>query len=409
MSPAMSSQNRKLLDIETAYTALGSPSALFDSRDIDQQIIHARSVVGDFQKAEALSMVHPSINPLQLLKTQIAVGSYEAASELLLKMQESISEGDQDKHIELVLEAARMACHQGEWAMAEKLSAQGLASLPTGITQLTLRQVRSTALIELGRLREAGMEIRLAKILSQLFPHGNLQVYVQATEVRWQTRSGDLKKAHQLLTTIWRNLSDTALNIDVCVVLCRVELEIRQLSLKRFDHLALGIWAMCERNGDKLYSALAAAEIPFSSAVLKFWDKEFELAGLYSRARLAISAKHSRVNHTPSHAVELTPEESRDLQTLILESWNIQVDLRTLKVSRVKYSDQVWKALSAIAGINLPRAEFFKQVWELQKFVPEIHDDVVRRLISRLRKTTGCQVTVVSGAVGLPSTLVVSK
>ena len=231
---------KNLLNVETRFASLGEIP-----QEAGSEIYTARVIEANFFKAEALVLAGETAPSMfELLRTSFSRGDLKRGADLLAQIQR---QGDQTVTcvIEQLLESSRLASFEGEWTVCEEQARAALALAPTGITQLALRQVRATSLIECGRFSEARKEIELALVLSRLFPHANLTTYVAATEARYFVRVMDFEKAKSALNQIWKKLA--TLNIDVCVVLLRIELELRRAMGKPVERIAFAIWLLCRK------------------------------------------------------------------------------------------------------------------------------------------------------------------
>jgi hypothetical protein len=83
------------------------------------------------------------------------------------------------------------------------------------------------------------------------------------------------------------------------------------------------------------------------------------------------------------------------------------VDLTSLQVRFTEPSPQFTLALRALSQGPITKDQFFKSVWGDQKFVPALHDPVIRRLLYRLRKQSGLSLTMARSRITLNDLLAV--
>jgi ATP/maltotriose-dependent transcriptional regulator MalT len=168
----------------------------------------ARVIEADLRKAEAFAHVHPEMDPLQRARSLLSRGLVADAREILVKLRTNANEeGNGSSHndllAEVALEEARCASFEGHWQESLEWIERAFTYGPTGVSQMTLRQVRAVALMELGRLSEALSEVELAQSLARLFPKTNLSLYVTATQIKIWIFAGEAARARSRLDGLW--------------------------------------------------------------------------------------------------------------------------------------------------------------------------------------------------------------
>lgn len=394
----------KTAAMEFAYW---SAQVLSQEGDRDAQVFKARVQDEKLEYAEALCL-DQGAELLQLIRTLIARGHItEARATVAAALQHDSADP------ELLLEQARIELYDGEWSNCVEGATYGLSLAPSGVTKMTLFQVRAAALFELQEFAACMRDIEKAETLSHLYPHSNARFYAQILRAKIAIQQGQLAQSRVLLTTLWeRSVRSTILSRDRLLTLARAELD-----HARASGGAVASWARVSLDlslqlGDLLFAALARVDLQYSTLA------DAELAGtlaadrhLFARVERLLSAIESNSTTTSTARSVLSSKYVRVRAPrptfILLAKHNILIDLVSIAARELRKGKQLITALKALEQGPLSKEEFFKAVWGLQKYVPRLHDRLIHQCLLRIRGELALEVRVEDGHVQGPAGIIV--
>lgn len=374
---------RKILGLEMEHSATG---VVTDVTNPEALAYSARLVDSDARKAEAICHAYPTLDELQRVRSFLKRGFILEAKTLL----DSIPSDHPDDDVEVLLELSRVSLFSGRWEESVRYCDQAFALKPSGVTNLTLRQVCAVACLELRNFKRCHSEIEIATSLTRLFPHASLALYLEATKLKLWLQTGRILEAEIGVAQCWKNmLAGPDLNVDNCVLLLRIELEIRRCKGLPCSDLAFATWLAARATGDDLYAALAIADIFHGAGpdIRADWFSEYQLSrNRFERLSAAGTSADAVALTMTDPQFELRPHHAETIQNLVLTRTGLVVNLKSIKIARFVTTPKMSLALRALRTGGISRESFFKEVWGNQKFSKVIHDGVVRRMIHRLRQ-----------------------
>jgi tetratricopeptide (TPR) repeat protein len=406
----------KFDEIEARYSATGE---LPTENTPEATAYRARLLESDARKAEAVAELYPDMDPLQRIRSYLLRGSLDLAREILFSLESS--QQSPEMAIEIYLEQTRLNAFEGKWLMALQLSQTALDLKPTGISSLTLRQIRAVAFMELGEFVKAQREIDSAISLAKLFPRTGLSLFVAATQIKVLAFQGQQAQAQSKLERAWADLkSGPEFNLDNTLTLLRAEIETIRSQQKPVAELSYAALTMARVTGDRLYEALSTLELiaGLSDRMKSTWAASLTSAN-QSFARIRTLTEEINQDAIPSSSATSisrsivdgrfarSPDNIDETLKIILLRREIAIDCRELKVENLKLSKQIQKALLALAHGSVEKEDFFRAVWGDQKFVPDLHDDVIRSLLHRIRKSHGIEILTREREIRAPGYLLV--
>lgn len=216
-----------------------------------------------------------------------------------------------------------------------------------------------------------------------------------------------------------------ASRFDQRLSLVFAELDLARRSGKTCSSLAYASWLICRTIGNELYESGACQDL--------FWSLNEHDRTAWQWAHQAALAKFSRLNRIDEEAqsqarsrgsVQITSsaeslalsiletksvfwnEDPIAVETLVLVRSGLIVDLRFSNIRKINLPAQLQEAVLAFVDGAIDKQDYFHKVWGEQRFVSELHDDVIRRSIYRLRKATGLSFVSLNSVLELPQTLV---
>ena len=411
----------KFDEIETRHLATGQLPTEFTP---EATAYRARLRDSDARKAEAVAELYPDMDPLQRIRSYLLRGSLDLAREILMSLEVShqFREMAPEMAIEIYLEHTRLCAFEGKWILALQLSQTALELRPTGISSLTLRQIRAVAFMELCEFAKAQREIDSAISLARLFPRTGLSIFVAATQVKVLAFQGQSTEARSKLDRAWADLKQgSELNLDNTLTLLRAEIETLRSRGQPVATLSYAALTMARMTGDRLYEALSTLELfsSISKEAKQNWQPALnEAQESFARVRTLTEELSQDLEPTASARSILlskveegffrTPTQVDETKKVILLDREIAIVGRELKVENLKLSKQIKKALMAVSMGPVEKEEFFRAVWGEQKFVSELHDDVIRSLLHRIRKFHGIEILTLDREIGAPGYLLVN-
>jgi len=411
-----SKPGRSWQEIEAIFWGTGQlhPSTL-QTTSLENFLARVREF--DFKKAEALYLSGP-LEVSQEIRTLLARGHLEEAEQELAKWAESAPAIVNDP--EYLLEEARLHAYNNDWVKALNSTTQALARSPTGITRLTVLQVQALAYFELGLLEKSLVDIEKIEALTKLYPKSISAFYSQVLKVRVLAHSRFQAMARTFLDKLWCEQLGGDFNADKLVVLLRAESELSRCMDLPFDpSVVLATEIVAESIGDRLYAALARAELHLSNA------RSFELEEAVTQDRQkfkrvdqlihavaetnqpatstarSLYKAHLKNHHFPFVGVE------RDFKNILFIKFKTIVSFEPFAFKSLKTVTQPFKVVCALAEGPLSKPMLFSKVWGHQKYTAHLHDPLIHQLLFKVRKELGLAVRVNDGLVSLNKALVV--
>jgi hypothetical protein len=367
-----------------------------------------RSQYGEFnaRKAQALALTS-NVPAIMKVRSHLMRGELSRAEVLLKSMRDDSQ--DQTALNEILLEEAKLASYEGDWATAEEKASIALELQPTPTTHLALLQVRANALFELQEFTRSKLDLDVIDALREILPKSSAGFYARALEVKVFARLRGLSEARTLLKTLWKQFIAKPGNADELLTLCRIEIDLRRLEGRSTLNFARATHALCRILGDRQYEALALVDLAYSVTASKraaVQARLNEATSQFNRVARVLSGIETTIQ-----SASLLDEEIEDRSfsflslpshlylkdhdlIVALEPWN----LITLTSSRVVLAvDELFKMA------DLDKAGFFSHVWGKQKYVPRLHDSLVWNLLSRIRKDCAVEIAMQDGQIQMQS------
>lgn len=389
------------IQAENVLCSTGRPSA---QGSAEEQVYLARMLENDGRKSEALAETQ-NVTAIQRLRTMIQRGKFAEAIELLVQV-------DKDGPIEtpeVLLEEARIKAFSGQWTDCFAICQKAVSQKPTGLTLQTIMQVRSLALFELGDFSACARDLDLLESMSRIYPSSQASLYARITMVKLLAVKGELRRARRELNLLWQDFrSPKRGSLDFLLVLLRAE---SCLSFceggdpLRFSQ-ACGLVA--RTTGEDFYGALALME----SANARLPDDETQRTLANDRERFSrlkllqteIDSKQKPIS--TSAAVIRAWKSGRELASLpapsaanfiLLENHNVLIQLQPFQIHKLSAESKLLKVLAVLAKGRISKEVLFRQVWEMQNYVPHLHENLVFQTIGRVRRTLGVAIDTADG------------
>jgi tetratricopeptide (TPR) repeat protein len=367
-----------------------------------------RSQYGEFnaRKAQALALTS-NVPAIMKVRSHLMRGELSRAEVLLKSMRDDSQ--DQTALNEILLEEAKLASYEGDWAAAEEKASIALELQPTPTTHLALLQVRANALFELQEFTRSKRDLEVIDALREILPKSSAGFYARALEVKVFARLRGLSEASTLLKALWKQFIAKPGNADELLTLCRIEIDLRRFEGRSTLYFARATHALCRILGDRQYEALALIDLAYSVTASKrvaVQTRLNEATSQFNRVARVLSGIEDTIQ-----SASLLDEEIEDRSfsflslpshlylkdhdlIVALEPWH----LVTLTSSRVVLAvDELFKMA------DLDKAGFFGQVWGKQKYVPRLHDSLVWNLLSRIRKDCALEIAMRDGQIQMQS------
>lgn len=404
------------LQTESDIAVSGIPSRN-RPQDPDEALTVALLQDRDAKKAEAIA-IHSQTHPIQILRTLIQRGHIDEARPLLEKIRSNIPSSESLAIIELLHEEARILGLNGEYSRALEICNETIKLNPPSVTLIALLQIRAFLFFELGEFKRSLSDVDMMESLARLFPHAPTLLYGRILAIKAMARLRGVSVARLETNRLWTNTSH---NADSVLTLLRLEIDLRRLEQKDVDDLALATHRIAEKMGDRLYSGWAFLDFYLSknensreqdqshltsilsefSSIQNFWDN------LENPGHQKSTTLKTILAHKPRHR---NPWPDFDFQEIVLSGKDLIVRLSGDFVSVVPLPrrKQLFKAVHHIIPGELTKSEFFAKQWGRCRYVPRLHDGLIRTLICRIRKEMGLRIGSRDGVLKMEPTLLIS-
>jgi hypothetical protein len=381
----------------------------------DVQVFRARSIEFDHRKAEALSVSYPT-EPIELIRVLMSRGHLAEGWQRLEEMQRQQPHLRQDPEIKL--ELTRLYAFHARWEDAAHEASETLAIALTPSTRMVALQSRSIARFELGRMREAQVDIEQIRSLGKLYPRASALLYAEILAARILAIEGDAHGARTLLAQIWsRILKEDRFNADALLTLMRAEGHIAMAAKLPARAFILAAHLLSELIGDEQYAALARMEL-FSSGdrskqlVRRLAEDRSRFARVDQLLReIESGSPNSSSAKALAHASENSPrsyENFGSIEQIFIPARQILVTLPEWKLDSINKVTRPLEALQALGRhASLSKAELFRELFGEQKYVAHLHDPLLYQTLSRLRRQWNVEVQTVEGRLSTPRLLLI--
>jgi tetratricopeptide (TPR) repeat protein len=371
----------------------------------------------DARRAEAIAL-HQRVHPLQLLRVLIERGHFARASETLEELKGELTAEDSAASVEIYLEEARLLGHRGEWSRAAEICEKAIRLEPPTVTLMALLQVRSLAHFELGEFEKALSDIESLECLSKLFPKAASLLYSRITRIKILVRTRAKPRAERELKNLWENIQPTP---DSVLSLLRLEIDLRRLEGRDYGDLARACLWLSEKMGEALYSALARLDSYFlrpslterkslESVFFEFPKVQRILEEVEGTSSFVSTTSQSiREFRTKSKAAPQTREREPHFELLILPKAQILVSEKEGKLHfrKLKKRKQLFVAAENLSEGPISKERFFAKQWGKSRYVPLLHDGLIRTLVCRLRKEMRVDILSENGSLRTEGVLLV--
>jgi hypothetical protein len=363
--------------------------------DPDYKLTRALLKDFDFKKAEAL-VLHSKPHPLQTLRTMIQRGNFKEASHVLLKLKGAINKSDSLPLVELCLEEARLTYHNANYIHCIEICDEALQLDPPSITLMSFLQVRSACHFELGEFEKSLSDVDTLESLSRIFPTAPVLIYGRVTRAKILARTRGLTVGQRELMTLWKK---TDHNADTLLTLLRAEIDLRRLEQKSFFELAVACYWLAEKMGDRFFSALAFLDYYYSKKhsqrgsdqrMLESFTSEFPKI---KQMRNEIEHGSNTQSTTTKTMNEAHPSHDQDwplfdFNRLLIPKVELiaQVHESAVEIKYLPRRKQLFDAVCSLSLGDVHKENFFAMQWGKLRYVPFLHDGLIRTLICRIRK-----------------------
>lgn len=379
-----------------------------------------RQHFADARAAEALLLSADHWDPLTAAKTAIARGAYEEAKEHIRLL--GATEGPYIQP-EALLEMARIAFFESEWALGVACASQGLSRQPSLPTRMTLLQVRSSCYFELGAFEAALPDMNSIITIQRLFPNARVGFLSGLTRSKIEAKSVGIAEGRRLLKKSWDEFFATPafLQRDSLVALARAEIFIARLEGQGSLPWAQLALALSIDSGDDLFTALATLDVLVESEQLRFQSDDqvhvpASLTASYNRfSRLrylfedisrqepqSLSAQilrqHILSRRPSSGASQELPAAIQDSK-IYVKSHSLLITRNPFKVEDLRGNDRINQVIQSLAK-PISKPELFQKIYG-RKFSASLHDSTLRTMLTRIRSTYGLRINSKDRQVGL--------
>ena len=269
---------------------------------------------------------------------------------------------------ELLLEQARVAGFSGDWRECKRLAHKAIElGTATDPTLMTLRQVKSLALYELGEFHVALEEIEEILALSELYPAGRTRFYALILQAKCLAMHSpeSIHHSRALIDRVAADISEP--DLDHALTLVRAEADLLRMEGLPYEKYSAAAAAFASAMGDLFYECLAYVDLEFSPIE--------EISKTYRGLLEALATSYSRISMLRSRTLPSTSakilETGRKRQThnnstpailsipkfeqAVLLRYGIIVDLKNNKARRETLAGQSAKVLEALAQAPLDK------------------------------------------------------
>lgn len=386
------------------------------SEGVNAEIYRALMHECDARKTEAL-ILDRAADPLLTVRGLLFRGRLKESSALLGNLQPGTSP-------QLLLEEARLAAFNGDWASCGRLCKKAYAANPPAITRLALFQVGALAHFEQGDFAAASLNLSLIESMKTDFPKCISVFYAELLRLRILAREGSARAAdvRARIGAIWKRWLADGGDLDQLQALLRVEVDLRRIWKLPQLGFALGSYLAAAAMGEELYAALALVECYVSApaaqrerlralafgALPSFERVRRVFAELAGDEPASTSVQAMRESLAESSAETLAFDERRlQAASLALPEYGIVVNLAPFRAQSTAGYAQFARIFEALAGGKLLKEEFFQRVWGKQKYVSHLHDGLIYTALYRLKRVCGVQAVIREGEVCLEGVQVI--
>jgi len=366
-----------------------------------------------------------------------------AEAEILLEQNKNQLKDQPLTFIELIQEEARLAFFNGDYHLGLELTEHALFLKPNHISRLALTQMKVLGHFELGDFNMAIRTIEESLVLTRLFIYSSSTHYLKSLETKIIARNQSPQIARDFLLRYFEELiRSKCLTLEIVSVIVRTQIDIFMLEGKEYLSWAKANYWIAKTMGEELYVGHAVLDLYCNdqnnalwiySKVLPYFLQRFsrlkqllfniendsnEFVSTTAQTLRDFFLKHQNKMLQDQHKFrsefDLNNQISNDYfslrpQALFFKAFNLFVTLTTentlFKVFDTQ--DRVPTALMSLASTSLTKEEFFQANWGTQKYVPHLHDGLIRNLIFRIRKRTGLNIQINNGTITLVGLLVI--
>lgn len=408
---------KKLMEMDQNYGFGGTKSISSEnSKNSEEACVAfiAQAVHSDAHLAEAYTKSQVT-DPLSEIRALIHRGKIEEAHNLINRYKEQFG----SSHIffsELLQEEARLFLFDGDYGLGLKLTQQILELNPPPISRLALMEMQALALFELGEFGAALNILNETQALAKLFPFCVSSHYLKSLEIKIRARIYNVEVAQKMLNEAMVSaIKEQNLNYDILSTLIRAQIDLLILSQRDFSHWALAEYWIASSMGEDLYIGLALVHLYYSKSYKNydpFTKQLFAFERRFKRIQRLLqeinAGEHAIQPQLQADSASNSFNPSEGPQALFLRGVGALVLLNknNLRYKIFDSQDHIPKALVTIGSKPCTKEEFFKLNWEQRKYVPHLHDGVIRHLVFRIRKKTGLSLQFEKGILSLPGFLI---
>lgn len=356
----------------------------------------------------------------QFIRTKIARGNLDEAEQIIDEYLKSTDNFAETLLPDTLLELCRVYYHKARWQDSIKVINLALSKQDvSAITRITLLQMRTVSLFEIGEFEKCLMDIEEIRSLSILFPFSQCCLYAEALHIKVIARTDGIQRAELFFKKCvkkYLNVNEDGMP-DRLLTLLRIKIDLLRLQNKPYASIALACQLLADSMGDDLYKALAILDLAFSENENLSKGAKTQLLALrnkFEKVQIILNEIESlNPESTSSKAISFyQPPKSEnmfneEINEILILDLNLKINLKNLNVSTTTLKNQSLNILKIISENIILRETIFSNVWKLDYDV-ETHDATLRNAIVRLRKQANIKIICSDQKIIIPNTLLIS-
>lgn len=384
----------------------GITGELPDGDDAESVLYRSQFRSLNLRKEEGMVLANETCSDLLKSRTLLARGKTTEAEDLLYKIVDSSK--DPVDLVEAKMEVARSKMFKGQWQEAMQITEYCLQSDPPPVSKLALFQMLALCLFELGHFLESRTVLEKALALAEIYPQSTSRIYSNTLSVKLAARLQSIEAAKLGLKQLWVQFRESLFkNPDTLSVLLRLEGDLLRLEQKDYGRFVVASYLYEKLSGDQVYQALALVDlIPFvDKADREVLEKELGLASQQlPRIQTLVAELQNREISPSTTAQDILNYQARDVEVVRMTDLSQQIQFYfhrqeqllirhdSQEVIDLSGKQKLVQFLNTLSIKPTPKVELFKRIWGSQKYVPHLHNGLIRALVHRARKELGVQV-----------------
>lgn len=365
-----------------------------------------RLTKAEYKKAYALAITNKSIDKYQVLRSFMAVGNIAGSNEVLKELQPD--------NPDYFLDKARLHNMLGEWERTLEECEKGMKLNLSPLYLMTYLQVASVANYELGHYQESLISINKIESLGFIQSAPTLLFYNKLLKTKIEHLTSNINKDLGDIQLILNQIiTNNLLNLDTLLAWLRCKIDLmRMLNLPHAQYSNAAL-AVSRQLGDQLYHSLAQLDHQVASHDLQHsFQSSFERVAKIRDEVLAPEAKTTTARLMQNY-LKFGKKEQRikntivnDVtKTIVLSDINLSINLEPFSFHFHAPKEKSINALKVLYRGDTSKEVFFKYLWNHQ-YADHLHNNLIRTLISRMRKTFSVEIKSSKSVLSLKDTIV---